>query len=67
MPQESDAIFCWNNRTYFEVLALRSANQRAIDHITNTLATMTNPDSPEADALRVALGILLGATTEATS
>ena len=66
MPAEPDVIFHWNNRTYSEMLALRSTIGRATTHITDALAKC-HPTNPEADALRIALGILLGATTEATT
>jgi hypothetical protein len=68
MPQKSredrnvEAI--WNaTSAYFRS---EERIQRAVDHITDALAKC-HPQNPEADALRIALGILLGATAEATT
>lgn len=65
--RESRTIRESHNATVNALCESEERIRAAVDHITDRLAFAPNVDGPNADTLRIALGILLGATTEATT
>ena len=65
--RESRTIRESHNATVNALCESEERIRAAVEHITESLAFAPNVDGPNADALRIALGILLGSTTEATA